>query len=378
MSLIDDKKANATDVLIKTKKFLINISISLAVYILIFIIGSLTMFACNVSEAKIFDKDCADINKNIEKVEVPINVIKNTSIITKYFLNKYIDEQHEKSGGPISHEDIDANFKIYLDENRSNDIFSIFQILESNKKNKDKLMFCIDDNESKNFGIFTNSIKYTINFIYSMIKLYTTFLNTYISEIFILWISPIFSLLLLIFLIFTSFAYFFYKMIVLSISNIFDSIFTNFFKETILNKIKQIIIAHAWIYLTIFITIFGFVLAPIFSFCLVLYSIFNIFIQNFKKKESESALKNENYGNYGIFQKMADNLIYKKGYNIIIILIICIINVFLFDQSIGGIVFALILIFYYIFYKKLNLQEIPLNNFNHLYNKSQNETLELG
>lgn len=370
MSLIDEKKANATDVLIKTKKFLINISISLAVYILIFIIGSLTMFACNVSEANIFDKDCADINKMIEKVEVPINVIKDTSIIKKYFYNKFLEENSNRQ--LPQHEYIDAEFKNYLNENNSE---IIFQILESNKKNKDKLMFCVDDNESKNFGIFTNSIKYTINFIYSMINLYTRFLNTYISEIFILWISPIFSLLLLIILIFISFAYFFYKMILLSIVNIFDSIFTNFFKETILNKIKQIIIANAWIYLTIFMTIFGFVLMPILSFCLVMYSVFNIFIQKFKKKESEIALKNENYG---IFQKMSDNLIYKKGYNIIIILIICIINVFLFDPSIGGIIFALIIIFYYIFYKNLNLQGIQLNNFNHLYNKSQNETLELG
>lgn len=61
---------------------------------------------------------------------------------------------------------------------------------------------------------------------------------------------------------------------------------------------------------------------------------------------------------YKIFDKMVDNLNYQKGYNIILILIICIINVFAFDASIGGVIFALIVIFYVIFYKKLNLSTI--------------------
>ena len=83
---------------------------------------------------------------------------------------------------------------------------------------------------------------------------------------------------------------------------------------------------------------------PIISFIVVIYTIFNILTQKLRKKETDIAITGD--GDYGIFQKMADNLIYKKGYNIILILILSIINVFLFDSSIGGIILGLIIIFY--------------------------------
>ena len=218
MTLIDDKKVNATDILIKIKKFLINISISLAVYILLFIIGSLTMFSCNVSEAKILDKICPDdVNIPLQKIEIPINVISDNNMINKYFNNKYIDENENSAS--VSHEEIARGFRLFLNRDDNKDRNEIFQILESNKSNAEKLLFCVDENENKNFGIFKNSVKYTINFIYSLINLYSTFLNNYMAEIFILWVSPLFSFLYFIFLILISGAYFYYKIIYISIIN---------------------------------------------------------------------------------------------------------------------------------------------------------------
>ena len=108
---------------------------------------------------------------------------------------------------------------------------------------------------------------------------------------------------------------------------------------------------------------------PVISFFVVIYTIFNILTQKLRKKETDIAITGD--GDYGIFQKMADNLIYKKGYNIIIILILSIINVFLFDPSIGGIILGLIIIFYFIFYKKLNLHNIPFSNFHHYFIKKK-------
>lgn len=371
MTLIDDKKGNAMDILIKIKRFLTNISISVAVYILIFIIGSLTMFACNISEAKILDKICPDDSKYpLENIEIPINVISDYNIITKYLNIKFTDEN--ESSAKISHEYLADGFKRFLDRDENKDTNEIFQILESNKSNAEKLLFCVDDDENKNFGIFKNSLKYTINFIYSLIKWYSTFLNNYMSEIFILWLSPLFSLLYFIFLIIISGAYFYYKIIYISVVNIFQKVFTNFFNEPWLNKLQQILISNIIILFTIIVTIFGFLFIPLISFFVVIYTIFNILTQKLRKKESDIAIRDD----YGIFQKMADNLIYKKGYNIIIILILSIINVFLFDPSIGGIILGLIIIFYFIFYKKLNLHNIPFSNFHHYFIK-KNETVEL-
>ena len=88
-----------------------------------------------------------------------------------------------------------------------------------------------------------------------------------------------------------------------------------------------------------------------------MYAIFNILRQKLQKASDLGS------DGYGIFQKMGDNLYYKKGYNIIIILILSIINVFLFDHSIGGIIFALIIIFYIIFYNNLTLQNDSLKHF---------------
>jgi hypothetical protein len=374
MTLIDDKKVNATDILIKIKKFLINISISLAVYILLFIIGSLTMFSCNVSEAKILDKICPDdVNISLQKIEIPINVISDNNMINKYFNNKYIDENENSAS--VSHEEIARGFRLFLNRDENKDRNEIFQILESNKSNAEKLLFCVDENENKNFGIFKNSVKYTINFIYSLINLYSTFLNNYMAEIFILWVSPLFSFLYFIFLILISGAYFYYKIIYISVVNIFQKVFTNFFNESWLLKLQQILISSIIILVTIILTIFGFLFIPIISFIVVIYTIFNILTQKLRKKETDIAITGD--GDYGIFQKMADNLIYKKGYNIILILILSIINVFLFDSSIGGIILGLIIIFYFIFYNKLNLNNIPFRNFHHnLIQK--NQTVELG
>lgn len=374
MTLIDDKKVNATDILIKIKKFLINISISLAVYILLFIIGSLTMFSCNVSEAKILDKICPDDdNIPLQKIEIPINVISDNNMINKYFNNKYIDENENSAS--VSHEEIARGFRLFLNRDENKDRNEIFQILESNKSNAEKLLFCVDENENKNFGIFKNSVKYTINFIYSLINLYSTFLNNYMAEIFILWVSPLFSFLYFIFLILISGAYFYYKIIYISVVNIFQKVFTNFFNESWLLKLQQILISSIIILVTIILTIFGFLFIPIISFIVVIYTIFNILTQKLRKKETDIAITGD--GDYGIFQKMADNLIYKKGYNIILILILSIINVFLFDSSIGGIILGLIIIFYFIFYNKLNLNNIPFRNFHHnLIQK--NQTVELG
>jgi len=374
MTLIDDKKVNATDILIKIKKFLINISISLAVYILLFIIGSLTMFSCNVSEAKILDKICPDdVNIPLQKIEIPINVISDNNMINKYFNNKYIDENENSAS--VSHEEIARGFRLFLNRDDNKDRNEIFQILESNKSNAEKLLFCVDENENKNFGIFKNSVKYTINFIYSLINLYSTFLNNYMAEIFILWVSPLFSFLYFIFLILISGAYFYYKIIYISVVNIFQKVFTNFFNESWLLKLQQILISSIIILVTIILTIFGFLFIPIISFIVVIYTIFNILTQKLRKKETDIAITGD--GDYGIFQKMADNLIYKKGYNIILILILSIINVFLFDSSIGGIILGLIIIFYFIFYNKLNLNNIPFRNFHHnLIQK--NQTVELG
>lgn len=374
MTLIDDKKVNATDILIKIKKFLINISISLAVYILLFIIGSLTMFSCNVSEAKILDKICPDNdNISLQKIEIPINVISDNNMINKYFNNKYIDENENSAS--VSHEEIARGFRLFLNRDENKDRNEIFQILESNKSNAEKLLFCVDENENKNFGIFKNSVKYTINFIYSLINLYSTFLNNYMAEIFILWVSPLFSFLYFIFLILISGAYFYYKIIYISVVNIFQKVFTNFFNESWLLKLQQILISSIIILVTIILTIFGFLFIPIISFIVVIYTIFNILTQKLRKKETDIAITGD--GDYGIFQKMADNLIYKKGYNIILILILSIINVFLFDSSIGGIILGLIIIFYFIFYNKLNLNNIPFRNFHHnLIQK--NQTVELG
>ena len=374
MTLIDDKKVNATDILIKIKKFLINISISLAVYILLFIIGSLTMFSCNVSEAKILDKICPDDdNISLQKIEIPINVISDNNMINKYFNNKYIDENENSAS--VSHEEIARGFRLFLNRDENKDRNEIFQILESNKSNAEKLLFCVDENENKNFGIFKNSVKYTINFIYSLINLYSTFLNNYMAEIFILWVSPLFSFLYFIFLILISGAYFYYKIIYISVVNIFQKVFTNFFNESWLLKLQQILISSIIILVTIILTIFGFLFIPIISFIVVIYTIFNILTQKLRKKETDIAITGD--GDYGIFQKMADNLIYKKGYNIILILILSIINVFLFDSSIGGIILGLIIIFYFIFYNKLNLNNIPFRNFHHnLIQK--NQTVELG
>jgi len=374
MTLIDDKKVNATDILIKIKKFLINISISLAVYILLFIIGSLTMFSCNVSEAKILDKICPDdVNIPLQKIEIPINVISDNNMINKYFNNKYIDENENSAS--VSHEEIARGFRLFLNRDDNKDRNEIFQILESNKSNAEKLLFCVDENENKNFGIFKNSVKYTINFIYSLINLYSTFLNNYMAEIFILWVSPLFSFLYFIFFILISGAYFYYKIIYISVVNIFQKVFTNFFNESWLLKLQQILISSIIILVTIILTIFGFLFIPIISFIVVIYTIFNILTQKLRKKETDIAITGD--GDYGIFQKMADNLIYKKGYNIILILILSIINVFLFDSSIGGIILGLIIIFYFIFYNKLNLNNIPFRNFHHnLIQK--NQTVELG
>ena len=63
---------------------------------------------------------------------------------------------------------------------------------------------------------------------------------------------------------------------------------------------------------------------------------------------------------------MVDNLIYKKGYNIIIILMIYIINVFLFNRAICVILFAIIIIFYLLFYKTLNLYGVSLDTFEYI------------
>ena len=387
MSLIDDKKNSSADVLIKIKFFLINISISLAVYILIFIIGSLTMFACNISEAKILDKTCPDDGRNpLENVAIPINVISDNNIIKKYLHSKFSDEIARSAN--MSHDYIDDEyidddyiadynddeFKRFLNKDDNKVTTGIFQILESNKSNAEKLLFCVDENENKNFGIFKNSLKYTINFIYSLIKLYSTFLNRYMSEIFILWISPLFSLLFFIFLGVITGAYFYYKLIIISVENIYKKMFNNFFTEPWLSKLKQIVISNIIIIGAIILAIFGFLFSPIISFVVVMYAIFNILTQKLKKKESELAITEDDYG---IFQKMADNLIYKKGYNIIIILILSIINVFLFDSSICGIIIGLIIIFYFIFYKKLNLHNIPFSNFHNILIK-KNETVELG
>jgi hypothetical protein len=362
MTLIDDKKGNSMDILIKIKRFLTNISISLAVYILIFIIGSLTMFSCNISEAKILDKICPDNgNPPLEKVEIPINVISDNNIITKYLNNKFLVENDKTNFASMSHEYTAQYFTNFLNSPENRDTNEIFQILESNKSNANKLLFCVNENENKNFGIFKNSLKYTINFIYSLIKLYSTFLNNYMSEIFILWVSPLFSLLFFIFLIIISGAYFYYKLIYISVVNIFQKVFTNFFTESWLMKLQQILISNIIILATIIVTIFGFLFIPIISFLVVIYTIFNILTQKLTKKDSDIAITDD----YGIFQKMADNLIYKKGYNIILILILSIINVFLFDSSIGGIILGLIIIFYFIFYKKLNLHNIPFSNFHH-------------
>jgi hypothetical protein len=332
------------------------------------------MFSCNVSEAKILDKICPDdVNISLQKIEIPINVISDNNMINKYFNNKYIDENENSAS--VSHEEIARGFRLFLNRDENKDRNEIFQILESNKSNAEKLLFCVDENENKNFGIFKNSVKYTINFIYSLINLYSTFLNNYMAEIFILWVSPLFSFLYFIFLILISGAYFYYKIIYISVVNIFQKVFTNFFNESWLLKLQQILISSIIILVTIILTIFGFLFIPIISFIVVIYTIFNILTQKLRKKETDIAITGD--GDYGIFQKMADNLIYKKGYNIILILILSIINVFLFDSSIGGIILGLIIIFYFIFYNKLNLNNIPFRNFHHnLIQK--NQTVELG
>lgn len=322
MSLIDKKKDSTTDVLIKIKFFLINISISLAVYILIFTIGSITMFTCNISKAELFNKQCPPPTDQQTNIEVPINFISNNDIIDKYF-DYYSTVTHRPN--TVTHRPD-----------------KIFQTLRSDNTNN--LVFCIDDTSNDFFGIFINTYKETMNFIYNMINQYAIFLNKNMSEIIILWISPLFSFLLFSVLVFISSFYFFFKMIHNSGINIWKNIWEL--------KILKIMISFGWMLLTIF----GFVISPIITFCLVLYSIFNILTQTFTKKNVSA--EHEHQDEYKLFEKFVDNLNYQKGYNIIIILIICIINVFAFDASIGGVIFALIVIFYVIFYKKLNLPNI--------------------
>lgn len=338
MTLIDDKKYKNSNVLSTIKNFIINVSISLAIYILIFIIGSLTMFACNVSQAKILDKNCLNTSENAEKETIMINIINDNTLIKEYLTSK-------KNGTSLQ-----------------DNITSIFQLLTSDKPNNNKLGFCINDNTNKNdnFGIINNSVKETINFIYSRINWYTTFLNNHISEIFILWISPFFSFLFFAVLIFISCFYLSYTVIYNSAKNIFKTIFSfqsNHSLQSIFNIIKESIISFGIIILLIFV----FLLTPIISiisFGLVLYSIINILTQKFKQNHSNS--------DYGIFKKMVDNLIYKKGYNIIIILMIYIINVFLFNRAICVILFAIIIIFYLLFYKTLNLYGVSLDTFEYI------------
>lgn len=334
MSLIDKKKDAMGDVLIKVKVLLINIIISLALYILIFIIGSITMFACNVSQAKMFDVKCNNtgvlINDELIIEKIPINIINDSSIINKYINNNTSNNEN------------------------ASQITQIFQILESHKKNEDKLKFCVNQEENKYFGIFKNSIKHTVNFIYDIIIWYSNFLNNNISEIFILWLSPFFSFLFFMFLLFIAGFYLSYRLILNSCINIFNNVFTRFFEINIFSRILQIMISFLWILLTLF----GIAITPIITYGLVLYSIFNILTQKFKKEANNSTRYN-----YGIFQKMVDNLIYKKNYNMILMLFLCVLNVFLFDFLAGFIIFALILIFYYVFNNKFNLSEISLSNF---------------
>lgn len=342
MSLIDKKKGNNTEVLIKIKLFIINIIISLAIYILIFTIGTITMFTFNLSHAKLLNPGC---NSNTDTVPIPINIITD---------NKTINEYKTSTG---STED---------------NIKKIYQLIEPNINNDNKLGFCIDPKENKNLGVFTNSVKETVNFIYGMIDWYATFYQYYnISEIFILWGSPLFSFLFFGCIIIASILYLFYKIMLNSMINIFNNVFTfDFVTNTLFVKLTQIIISFWLIVLTI--CVFFLIPIPIFTsftFGIILYSIFNILTQKFKKIRGSGSESENN--DYGIFQKMADNLIYKKGYNILLLLVICIINLFLFDRSIGGITFAVILILYYIFYNNLHFNgSTPdsLNNFKYPQN----------
>jgi hypothetical protein len=342
MTLIDDKKYKGSNVLSTIKSFIINVSISLAIYILIFIIGSLTMFACNVSQAKILDKNCPNTStsENAQKEKIMINIINDNTLIKEYLTSKKIREDNIKS---------------------------IFQLLTLDKPNNNKLGFCIHDNHNKNdnFGTINNSVKETINFIYGRINWYTTFLNNYIPEIFILWISPFFSFLFFAVLIFISCFYLSYTVIYNSTKNIWNSIFKiSFSFKDIFNILREIIISFGLIILLIFV----FLLTPIISiisFGLVLYSIFNILTQKFQKI-NDTNTNVESNSDYGIFKKIVDNLIYKKGYNIIIILIIYIINVFLFNRAICVILFTIIIIFYLFFYKTLNLYGVSLDTFKYI------------
>ena len=331
MTLIDDKKSNGMDILIRIKRFITNIGITLAVYILIFIIGSLTMFACNVTDAKYLEYACSNYDIN-EK-------------------NPIFWETYTKINKMYVKEEVMNN-----DETQRN-IKEIFQYIGNKMDNDETLPFCVNYEENTNFGIFENCIKYTINFTYMLIRWYTTFLNKYISEINILWWSPFFSFLFFIFLVLISGAYFYYKIISISVVNIFRKVFTNWFNESWLLKLQQILISNIIILVTIILSIFGFVLTPVISLMIIIYTFFNILTQKLSKYDKSGQSE------YGIFHKMADNLIYQKGYNIIIILILSIINVFLFHRPIGGIIFALIIIFYVIFYKKLILQDKSVSDF---------------
>jgi len=334
MTLIDDKKTNSMDILIRIKRFITNISITLAVYILIFIIGSLTMFACNVTDAKYLDRKCYNYS-DVKNEKQPIYWETYTKINTMYVKESVTNN----------------------DDETQRNIKEIFQYIGNKMDNHDTLPFCVNHEEDTNFGLFENCIKYTINFTYMLIHWYTTFLNTYISEIIILWWSPFFSFLFFIFLLLISGAFFYYKIISISVVNIFRKVFTNLFNESWLLKLQQILISNIIILVTIILSIFGFVLTPIISLMIIIYTFFNILTRKLSKYDKSGQSE------YGIFHKMADNLIYQKGYNIIIILILSIINVFLFHRPIGGIIFALIIIFYVIFYKKLILQDKSVSDF---------------
>lgn len=334
MTLIDEKKGITTKVLGQVKSFVINTIISLALYMLIFTIGSITLFACNVSEANMFVVACNGIKNISTPREVEINIIKDDNIIENYLEGKNINV--DKSS-----------------------VKSISQILEPPTPNN--LLFCVRDEDNKYFGIFKNSVKNTINFIYYMILWYTKFLYSNIADGYILWFSPFFSFLFFSFILFISGFYFAYKVIENSCKNMFNNIITKFANITITDiifRIVEVIISFWWI---ILLLLFGIGIIPIITYFLVLYAVFCILTQKFRKKEFENT-SNTKY-NYGIFQKMADNLIYKRGFNIIIILIICVLNIFLLDAIVAVIILILLIIFYFIFYKNLNVDGMTLSNF---------------
>jgi hypothetical protein len=398
MTLIDDKKGNAMDILIKIKRVLINISISLAVYILIFIIGSLTMFACNVSEAQYLSTTCESNGIKLKTPDrssnIKINSIFDDRIVSYFVKTKILDANDRVKQNVVTstktYKELQADLTNILNSNTHsnqhldtlntykelNKVASqyneIFEVLDNNILNDETLKYCVNKNENNFFSILTNNNKNTMNLIYSFIERYTIFLKDHFSEICILWISPFFSFFVFGFLILIVAIYFPFQLISSSIVNLWNNIWETVPSAFTLNgsniiqNVKQIIISFFWILVSIIWLITG----PIVTFFLILYSLFKILTQKLRKRQTSVPTSN-NAPNYGIFQKMADNLIYKKGYNIFIILIICIINVFIFDTLIGGINFALIIIFYYIFYKKLTLYNVSTEkntDFVSLYN----------